>query len=97
MSFGYKCVGQFQDQEDINNWAIQDDAGNTTMMPGDLKYEDFNGDGVIDNNDIQPITRSNTPEIYFGFGPECLLERFRLLLVDARSNQLQCIYVWLFG
>ena len=66
MSFGYKCVGQFQDQEDINNWAIQDDAGNTTMMPGDLKYEDFNGDGVIDNNDIQPITRSNTPEIYFG-------------------------------
>ena len=47
MSFGYKCVGQFQDQEDINNWAIQDDAGNTTMMPGDLKYEDFNGDGVM--------------------------------------------------
>ena len=84
MSFGYKCVGQFQDQEDINNWAIQDDAGNTTMMPGDLKYEDFNGDGVIDNNDIQPITRSNTPEIY-SVGPECLLEGFDFSLLMPRS------------
>ena len=87
MSFGYKCVGQFQDQEDINNWAIQDDAGNTTMMPGDLKYEDFNGDGVIDNNDIQPITRSNTPEIYFGLDLSASWKGFDFsLLMQGATN-----------
>lgn len=66
MEFGYKCVGQFINQEDINSWAVQDGAGNTTLLPGDLKFEDFNGDGVINDYDVQPIGRSDKPEIYFG-------------------------------
>lgn len=66
LEYGYKCVGQFQNQEEINNWAVQDGAGNTTLSPGDLKYQDFNGDGVIDSYDEQPIGRSDKPEIYFG-------------------------------
>jgi TonB-linked SusC/RagA family outer membrane protein len=66
IEYGYVCIGQFQNQEDINTWAVQDGAGNTTLLPGDLKYEDFDGDGVINDNDVQPIGLSNTPEIYFG-------------------------------
>lgn len=66
LAFGLNCVGQFQNQEEINSWAIQDEAGNTTLMPGDLKYEDVNGDGVINDGDVLPIGRNNSPEIYFG-------------------------------
>jgi TonB-linked SusC/RagA family outer membrane protein len=67
IEYGYVCVGQFQNQDDINRWAVQDGSGNTTLLPGDLKFEDFNGDGVINDLDVQPIGRSNTPEIYYGF------------------------------
>ncbi|MDR1723390.1 MAG: TonB-dependent receptor [Tannerella sp.] len=67
IAYGYKCVGQFQSFEEINNWAVQDGNGNTTLLPGDLKFEDLDGSGVIDDNDIQPIVRGNTPEIYYGF------------------------------
>lgn len=66
LEYGYKCIGQFQNQDEINNWAVQDGAGNTTLSPGDLKFQDFNGDGVIDEYDVQPIGRSDKPEIYFG-------------------------------
>ncbi|MDR1880711.1 MAG: TonB-dependent receptor [Tannerellaceae bacterium] len=66
IEYGYVCIGQFQNQDDINNWAVQDGAGNTTLLPGDLKFEDLNGDGVINDLDVQPMGRSNTPEIYYG-------------------------------
>jgi TonB-linked SusC/RagA family outer membrane protein len=64
--YGYKCVGQFWYQSEINEWAVQDGNGNRTLMPGDLKYEDLNGDHVIDERDIQPIGRTADPELYFG-------------------------------
>jgi TonB-linked SusC/RagA family outer membrane protein len=67
IAYGYNCVGQFQSFDDINSWAVQDGNGNTTLLPGDLKFEDLDGDGVINDNDVQPIGRNNTPEIYYGF------------------------------
>jgi hypothetical protein len=67
IAYGYNCVGQFQSFDDISNWAVQDGNGNTTLLPGDLKFEDLDGDGVINDNDVQPIGRDNTPEIYYGF------------------------------
>ena len=52
-----------------------------------MKYEDFNGDGVIDNNDIQPITRSNTPEIYFGLDLSASWKGFDFsLLMQGATN-----------
>ena len=36
-------------------------------MPGDIKYKDINGDGVINDNDQVPIGYSNFPEKIFGF------------------------------
>ena len=87
MEFGYKYVGQFQNQEEINNWAVQDGAGNTTLMPGDLKFEDFNGDGVINEYDLQPIGRSNTPEIYFGLDLSASWKGFDLsILMQGATN-----------
>ncbi len=65
--WGYTVVGQFQSQEEIDQWAIEDGKGNTTVLPGDLKYEDYNGDGIIDDKDVKPIARDpNLPEVNFG-------------------------------
>ena len=47
--WGYECLGFFKDQADIDNSPQQALGGN--VKPGDLKYKDQNGDGIIDNKD----------------------------------------------
>ncbi len=44
---GYKCLGFFKDADDVANSA----KINNNTQPGDLKYEDINGDGIIDSKD----------------------------------------------
>ena len=48
--FGYKVVGLFQSQEDVNSYATQAGAA-----PGRFKYEDTDGDGVITPEDRQVL------------------------------------------
>jgi len=64
--WGREVIGQFTSYEDILNSAIQDNNGNKSLLPGDLKFQDFNGDGVIDNSDIQPLGHGSTPRMYYG-------------------------------
>ncbi len=66
LRWGRKVVGQFSSYEDILNSPIQDNNGNKSLLPGDLKFEDVNGDGLIDNLDEQPIGRGATPRQYYG-------------------------------
>ena len=47
--WGYESLGFFKDQADIDNSPSQILGG--TIRPGDLKYKDQNGDGVIDAKD----------------------------------------------
>jgi TonB-linked SusC/RagA family outer membrane protein len=46
--FGHVVDGIYQTQEEINNGPV-DMMGNPT--PGDFRFRDINGDGVIDNDD----------------------------------------------
>ena len=64
--WGYKAIGQFKSYEEIASSPVQDGKGNTTLRPGDIKYQDYNGDNVIDDNDVHVIGRGNTPEIMYG-------------------------------
>lgn len=66
IQWGKKVTGQFQSFEDILNSPIQDNNGNKSLMPGDLKFEDWNNDGIIDSRDDQPIGHGNTPRMYYG-------------------------------
>lgn len=74
--WGLKAIGQFQSQEDINSSPIQDRQANATLRPGDIKYDDYNGDGIIDNADRQIIGRGNDPEIFFGLGMNARWKNF---------------------
>ena len=64
VTWGYHYIGQFQSWEEIATYPINNDGkGNTTLRPGDLKYEDVNGDGIINGYDARPIGY-NTGENY---------------------------------
>ncbi|HTE24269.1 SusC/RagA family TonB-linked outer membrane protein [Flavitalea sp.] len=74
--FELKALGQFQSQQEINSSPVQDALANSTLRPGDIKYDDFNKDGVIDAMDKQPIGRGETPEINFGMGMDLRWKNF---------------------
>jgi hypothetical protein len=76
--WGLKAVGQFQSNEDINSSPIQDQQANSTLRPGDIKYDDFNDDGVINTADQQIIGRGETPEIFYGLGINARWKNFGL-------------------
>jgi TonB-linked SusC/RagA family outer membrane protein len=61
--FGYQFMGFFQSEEEIA--AAPQQFGLTNVVPGDMRYKDINGDGIIDQNDETPIGYSTVPEITF--------------------------------
>lgn len=64
--YGYIADGIFQNQAQINNSPDQSALGNP--RPGDIKYKDLNGDGVINQYDQTKISRGDVPNIIFGGG-----------------------------
>ncbi len=90
--WGYKYIGQFQSYEEILHSPLQDNQGNKTLLPGDLKYQDLNGDGIIDDNDIQPIgrgqsTANNVPPYNYALTLGLQWKRFDLnVLVQGASG-----------
>ncbi|MDO5607059.1 MAG: TonB-dependent receptor [Capnocytophaga sp.] len=63
--FGYKTAGVFQSQAEIDNWAVQQGTNNAALQPGDLKFVDVNGDGVVNDNDRTKIG-SPDPDFIYG-------------------------------
>ena len=59
---GYIAEGLFHDQAEIDNSPLQ-----STAQPGDIRYRDINGDGVIDVEDAVHIGFPETPRIIYGF------------------------------
>lgn len=80
VTWGYTALGQFKSYEDILNSPIQDGNGNKSLKPGDIKYADLNGDGIIDGWDEKPISHSNDPFIYYGLNLGAEWNNFDLTL-----------------
>lgn len=62
---GLIAEGLFVDYDDIRNSPKQTFGD---VAPGDIKYKDVNGDGVIDSNDEVPIGATTRPNLIYGFG-----------------------------
>jgi TonB-linked SusC/RagA family outer membrane protein len=98
----YLATGNFQSLDDIYNSAqsgIVSGAQNT-LIPGDLYYIDYNGDGMIDGKDMVPMANLNYPVTtmgltlggsYKGFG-------FNMLWYNAMDVYKEAIpsYLWDF-
>ncbi|OJV33282.1 MAG: SusC/RagA family protein [Bacteroidales bacterium 36-12] len=62
---GLISLGLFENEQDIANSPKQTFGA---YLPGDIKYKDVNGDGVIDNKDVVPIGHTTVPSFVYGAG-----------------------------
>lgn len=62
---GYNTEGFYKDQADIMNSPKRPSSVN--LGAGDLKYADFNGDGIIDGADQHRIGKNGSPRGQYGF------------------------------
>lgn len=60
---GLIALGLFKDEADVKNSPTQFGK----VLPGDIKYQDINGDGKIDSYDIAPIGNARIPKMQYGF------------------------------
>nr|WP_319397549.1 TonB-dependent receptor [uncultured Carboxylicivirga sp.] len=79
--WGYETAGIFQSEADIQAWR---DAGNGILQenvkPGDVKYIDQDGDGVIDANDKTDLG-NGMPDITYGFNINLAYKGFDFTMV----------------
>jgi TonB-dependent starch-binding outer membrane protein SusC len=65
--YGYRTAGIFQNQTDINNY--KDKNGNLVQpnaKPGDIKFADVTGDGILDDKD-RAIIGHGLPKFLYSF------------------------------
>lgn len=62
---GLIAEGLFADYDDIRTSPKQEFG---TVQPGDIKYKDVNGDGVVNDNDKVAIGATTTPNLVYGIG-----------------------------
>ena len=67
---GLIAEGLFADYEDIPKQMYGD------VQPGDIKYKDVNGDGVVDDGDIVAIGATNRPNLIYGVGLSAMWRGF---------------------
>ena len=79
--YGYRAIGVYRDQDDVDKSPrVEGIAGS---RPGDLKFRDTNGDGVITPLDMTVIG-SNQPDFSYGFSNNFSYKNISLnILVDG--------------
>lgn len=92
--WGYETDGIFQNEDEVKNYknaegkVIMPDA-----KPGDLRFVDANGDGVIDDNDKGMIGDPN-PDITFGLSANMSYKGFDFSIITSGvyGNQIARSY-----
>jgi TonB-linked SusC/RagA family outer membrane protein len=69
--WGWTRDGIFQNEEEVKRGA------QPNAKPGDIRYKDINGDGVIDSKD-QSIIGNTNPKFIFGFSNRVSYKKFTL-------------------
>ncbi|MRG48268.1 SusC/RagA family TonB-linked outer membrane protein [Chitinophaga sp. SYP-B3965] len=77
--YGYKDLGLFIDQNDVDKSPKQ----LRPVFPGDIKYEDLNGDGEINSNDQSYLGKNSFPTWSYGFGLNLGVKKFELSVIFA--------------
>lgn len=71
---GFIALGLFKDEDDVKYSPSQ--FG--TLRPGDIKYKDVDGNGVINDDDMVPLAFDNYPRFMYGFGGEFTYKNWTL-------------------
>jgi TonB-linked SusC/RagA family outer membrane protein len=78
--FGYKTNGVYSSDADANSYGLvkrQSDASYAPFRGGDMRFEDLNGDKIIDENDRQVIGNP-TPDFVGAFTNKIVFGSFTL-------------------
>lgn len=87
---GYQALGLFKDEEDIK-YSPKQTFG--AVMPGDIKYKDVNGDGLINSLDKVPLTHSTFPLLMYGLGGEIRYKRLSVGILFKGTGKTSFFYV----
>ena len=83
---GYHCLGFYTSAEDVAKSPKL--VASTNLVPGDLKYEDTNGDGRIDASDQRRIGKNSFPRINYGMNLDLRYKAwFLYTLVQGSGNR----------
>lgn len=87
----YKSDGVFKSQADIDNESIDYSAVTSKLLPGDMKFVDYNGDGKINADDKVRLDKSITPNFNYGFTANLQYKNFDLTILfqGAMGSLLQ--------
>ncbi len=86
-------MGLFKDSADIMSSPVQTFG---EVRPGDIKYRDVNGDGIINDDDRVPIGRSTVPQVVYGFGAEVRWHDFDMAFRFQGASQSD-VFLWGYG
>jgi len=86
---GWQGGGQFTSWNDIYNYSVYTNRG---ALPGDYKYVDWNGDGIIDGNDTHPISFNQYPWLNFSLTIGAQYKGFDLSMLWQGSAMSTVIY-----
>lgn len=73
VQFGYESAGRFENWKDIWAYPLYKDRD---VLPGDYKYEDWNGDGEINGLDEHPYAFDQTPWLNYSLIFDCTYKNF---------------------
>lgn len=62
----YKSAGAFRDKAEVDANKIDYSAVTGKLLPGDMKFEDTNGDGKINGDDRVRLDKNDVPTFNFG-------------------------------
>ena len=86
---GFVALGLFKDQQDVDMSPEQ--FG--TVRPGDIKYKDVHGDGVITDDDQVPLfAYSGVPQFMYGFGAEVRYKNWTLNVLFKGTGNNYFLY-----
>jgi TonB-linked SusC/RagA family outer membrane protein len=85
--YGFVTEGIFQDYKEIAAHAVQTAGSNptTSTAPGDIKFKDLNGDGIINDEDRTNIGNSN-PTFTYGITNTITFKNFELTIFIQGSQ-----------
>jgi TonB-linked SusC/RagA family outer membrane protein len=83
---GLIAMGLFKDEADIASSPRQ--TFMTNYLPGDIKYKDVNGDGIVNTDDVVPLNYSNVPRIIYGFAAALNYKKWSANALFTRQAQV---------
>ncbi|HEX8548872.1 MAG TPA: TonB-dependent receptor [Cytophagaceae bacterium] len=88
--YGYKTDGIFQNRAEIDNYAAQNPNGDKRLTnPGDVRFVDINGDGIVTEKD-RTIIGTSIPKFTYGLTGsfEYGIVDFRFFFQGVYGNQI---------